>query len=292
MLARGPAKALDKLSATATALGEGDLAARAGAVGGGPEYAALASALDHMADRLGKALATVQDVEARRRDLVTAVSHDLRTPLARLRAMVEAIDERVVDDPPTLQRYAGEMRRSIDTLVTLVDDLFELVQLDAGAIVADTERARVADVVGSALTACEGDATMKGIVVRTDLDGAADAACSPRLVRVLQNLVQNSIRHTPPDGTVTIEARRVAGRVRVVVEDTGEGIPPAALAHVFEPFYRADPARSQPGSGLGLAVAKRIVEALGGNISADPRPVAGARFALSLPDLSSTTADP
>jgi signal transduction histidine kinase len=115
MLARGPAKALDKLSATATALGEGDLAARAGEVEGGPEYTALASALDQMADRLGKALATVQDVEARRRDLVTAVSHDLRTPLARLRAMVEAIDERVVDDPPTLHRYAGEMRRSIDT---------------------------------------------------------------------------------------------------------------------------------------------------------------------------------
>ena len=288
VLARDPSRAIARLSATARSLGRGDLEVRAGHVDGGPEYAALASTLDRMADRLGQAVATVRDVEARRRDLITAVSHDLRTPLARLRAMVEAIDEGVVDDPPTLRRYAGEMRRSIDTLVTLVDDLFELVQLDAGAIEAETTRARVADVVGTVVAECEADAILKGVAVRTDLDGAADAACSPRLARVLQNLVQNSIRHTPADGTVTIEARRADGRLHVVVEDTGEGIPMSALPHVFEPFYRADPARSQPGSGLGLAVAKRIVEALGGDITAQAREVAGVRFALSLPEPSAT----
>jgi signal transduction histidine kinase len=284
VLARGPARAMERLSSTARALGRGDLSARAGAVDGGPEYAALAATVDDMADRLGRAMARVQDVESRRRDLITAVSHDLRTPLARLRAMVEAIDESVVEDPPTLRRYAGEMRRSVDTLVALVDDLFELVQLDAGAIEAETERARVEEVVGSVLAACRADAADKGVAVRTDLDGAGDAACSPRLVRVLQNLVQNSIRHTPPDGTVTIQARRVGGRLRLVVEDTGEGVAGEALPHVFEPFFRADPARSGPGSGLGLAVAKRIVEALGGDISAESPPFRGARFAVSVPE--------
>ncbi|MDP9342839.1 MAG: HAMP domain-containing histidine kinase [Actinomycetota bacterium] len=284
VLARGPARAVGRLSAAARALAEGDLSARAGDVGGGPEYDALASTLDQMAERLGQAMARVQDVEARRRDLITAVSHDLRTPLARLRVMVEAIDEGVVDDVPTLRRYAGEMRRSVDTLVALVDDLFELVQLDAGAIEAETARTRVRDVVSSAIGTCKGDALSKGVSVRTDLDGAGDAACSLRLVRVLQNLVQNSIRHTPPDGTVTIQARRLGGRLRLVVEDTGEGIPPDALTRVFDPFYRADPARSEPGSGLGLAVAKRIVQALGGDITAGSEPPMGARFAVTLPD--------
>ncbi len=284
VLARGPARALGRVATTARALGEGDLSARAGRVGGGPEFAALAATLDEMATRLGTALATVQDVEARRRDLITAVSHDLRTPLARLRAMVEAIDEGVVDDPPTLRRYAGEMRRSVDTLVELVDDLFELVQLDAGAIEAETERARVAEIVGSVLTACQVDAESKGVAVRMDLDGAEEATCSPRLVRVLQNLVQNSIRHTPADGSVTIHARRADGRLRLVVEDTGEGIPDEALPRVFEPFYRADPARTEPGSGLGLAVAKRIVEALGGDITVESAPASGARFEVSVPE--------
>jgi signal transduction histidine kinase len=197
--------------------------------------------------------------------------------------MVEAVDDGVVEDAPTLRRYAGEMRRSVDTLVALVDDLFELVQLDAGAIEAETERARVGDVVRSAVGACRDDAQDKGVAVRTDLDGAADTACSPRLVRVLQNLVQNSIRHTPPDGTVTIEARQLDGRLRLVVEDTGEGIPAHALPRVFDPFYRADPARTGSGSGLGLAVAKRIVEALGGDIAAESRMSRGARFAVTVP---------
>ncbi len=276
VLARGPARAMERLSSTASALAGGDLSARAGEVRGGPEYSDLASTLDHMADRVEQAMARVRDVEARRRDLITAVSHDLRTPLARLRAMVEAVDDGVVDDAPTLRRYAGEMRRSIETLVGLVDDLFELVQLDAGAIEAETERARVQDVVRSAVGACRDDARDKGLAVRTDLDGAGDDTCSPRLVRVLQNLVQNSIRHTPPDGTVTIEARRLDGRLRLVVQDTGEGISPEALPRVFDPFYRADPARTGPGSGLGLAVAKRIVEALGGDIAADSPPPRGS----------------
>jgi len=286
VLARGPARAVRRLSLTARTLADGDLTARAGDVGGGPEYEALAATLDDMAERLGQAMARVNEVEARRRDLITAVSHDLRTPLARLRAMAEAIDEGVVEDAPTFRRYAGEMRRSVDTLVTLVDDLFELVQLDAGAIEAETERARLEDVVRSALGACVDDALHKGVTVRTDLDGAGRAACSPRVSRVLQNLVQNSIRHTPPDGTVTIQARRSDGRLRLVVEDTGEGIPPEALPRVFEPFYRADLARSRPGAGLGLAVAKRIVEALGGDIRADDDVEAGARFAVTLPDLA------
>jgi signal transduction histidine kinase len=221
--------------------------------------------------------------DAQRSDLLIAVSHDLRTPLAGLRAMAEAIDDGVVEDPATLRRYVTEMRGAVDVLVELVDDLFELVQLDAGAIAAETECARLADVVRSAMAACDPEATDKGLAIRTQLNGAGKAECSPRLTRVLQNLLQNAIRHTPSDGTVWIEAQARDKAVEVVVEDSGEGIPAEAMERIFDPFWRGDSARAGAGSGLGLALAKRIVDALGGEISVESKPARGSRFAVLLP---------
>jgi signal transduction histidine kinase len=283
--ARASVSAVRQLVQTAQTLGGGDLGARVGELPEtGHELNALGRTLDEMADRLQTAIERERSAEARRRDLMTAVSHDLRTPLSTLRAMVEAIDDGVVDDLPSLRRYAVEMRGSVDSLVTLVDDLFELAQLDVGAIEAETARARLADVVHSAVSTCELQALQKGLLVHTDLNGADEAVCSPRLSRVLQNLLQNAIRHTPSDGTVRIEARRGAGKLELAVEDTGEGIPPESLDRVFEPFWRGDPARVGAGSGLGLALAKRIVEALGGSITAESRPIRGARIELVVPE--------
>src|SRR5205823_4236060 len=119
--------------------------------------------------------------------------------------------------------------------------------------------------------------------LESDLGEAGDATCSPRLVRVLQTLLVNAVRHTPADGTVRVEARRSRDALQLSVQDTGEGIPPADLARVFEPFFRADAARSGGGAGLGLALAKRIVEALGGRIDVQSEPSTGSRFAVSLP---------
>jgi two-component system sensor histidine kinase BaeS len=123
----------------------------------------------------------------------------------------------------------------------------------------------------------------KGLSLVADLNGAEDAACSPRLVRVIQNLLVNAVRHTPADGTVRIEAQRSGGGLEVSVLDTGEGISPQDLERVFDPFFRADPARQGSGAGLGLALAKRIVEALGGSIRAESQPSRGSRFAITLP---------
>jgi signal transduction histidine kinase len=230
----------------------------------------------------GPTRAVEEAVEAQRRDMITAISHDLRTPLASLRAMVEAVDDGVVDDRATTRRYAGEMRSSVEALALLVDDLFELIQLDAAAI--ETERdATLGEVCEGALAACRGGATEKGLRLEADIDGAGGVRCSPRLGRVLQNLLQNAIRHTPADGTVRVEARRAAGALRVTVEDTGEGIAPDDLPLVFDPFWRADPARSADGSGLGLTLAKRIVESLGGRLQVESEPDKGSRFALVVP---------
>ena len=281
--ARTSSAALDRLAETARAIGGGDLDARSGELDAGPELDTLARTLDEMAVRLQTAQERERAAEATRRDLITTISHDLRTPLASLRAMVEAIDDGVVDDTPTMRRYADEMRRSVTQLVAMVDDLFELVQLDAGAIEAERERARLDQVVLSAVASVEMQAEEKRLELVTVLDGVEDAPCSPRLARVLQNLLVNAVRHTPADGTVRLEAHRSAEGLEVSVADTGEGIAPEDLERVFEPFFRVDPARHGAGAGLGLALAKRIVEALGGRIRAESEPARGSRFAVVLP---------
>ena len=280
---RSQASAVDRLVQAARRLADGDLDARIGPLGAGPELDALARTLDDMAERVQRSIAAERAADRVRRDLITAVSHDLRTPLAGLRAVAEAVEDGVVDDPPTLRRYMADLRTQVGTLSQLVNDLFELVQLDEGALLRESSRARLEDVIGSAMEACRPQAATKGLVLERRLDGAADATCSPRVGRVLQNLLQNAIRHTPADGTVRVEARRLDGTVEVIVADTGEGIPPEALDRVFEPFWRGEPSRTGPGSGLGLALAKRIVEALGGDIRVESAQAAGSRFAVVLP---------
>jgi signal transduction histidine kinase len=283
VVARTTTRAVGQLAEVARRLGDGDLRARVGALGADEELEVLARSLDDMAGRLGDSLAREREAESQRRNLVTAVSHDLRTPLAGLRAMVESIQDGVVSDAPTLRRYMAEMQRSVESLVELVDDLFELVQLDAASIDLESRRAALSDVVNSATSACRAQAFERGLIVETQLGDAAGTPCSPRLTRVLQNLLQNAIRHTPADGTIRIEARSLPTSVEVVVADEGDGIPEDALDKVFEPFWRADVARSTPGSGLGLAIAKRIVESLGGRIGVESEVHRGTRFAIELP---------
>ena len=283
VVARSSSAALDRLERAARSMGAGELDTRVGPLDAGAELDALAATLDDMASNLQRAQQRERDAESMRRDLITTVSHDLRTPLASLRAMVEAIDDGVVADPPSLQRYAHEMRRSVRQLSEMVDDLFELTQLDAGAIEAESQQASLPEIVSSAMASIRLQAEEKGLHLLSDLDGVDRVTCSPRLARVLQNLLVNAVRHTPADGTVRLEASRRGDLVQLAVQDTGEGIAAEELDQIFDPFFRGDPARSGPGAGLGLALAKRIVEALGGRIEAQSLPATGARFAIELP---------
>lgn len=282
-LARASAPALARVGRTVEALGEGELSARVGALDAGPEMDSLARTLDDMAERLERIREREHAVETMRKDLITAVSHDLRTPLASLRAMVEAVYDGVVADPSSLRRYAVEMRNSVGQLSAMVDDLFELSQIEAGAIEVERRRVRLDEIVRLVVTAVEPHAANKGLALRTDLGGAADAPCSPRMTRVFQNLLMNAVRHTPADGSVSVLAKRAGNRIEVAVEDSGDGLADADLERIFEPFYRGDPARSGPGAGLGLALAKRIVEGVGGRISAETKAEGGARFSVLLP---------
>ncbi len=289
LLGKSTAAAVERLEHAAHRLGRGDLTARtdddepAMVDSGGPELWMLARTLDEMAERLQQAQARERDAEAVRRDLISAVSHDLRTPLASLRAMVEAVADEVIDDPASLRRYSFEMGRSVGQLSKLVDDLFELAQLEAGVIATETRRSRLGEIVETALATVAVPAAEKGLRLVAEVDTTADLTCSPRLERVLLNLLHNAVQHTPANGTVRLAATLRDDWIELAVENTGSGIRREDLDRVFDPFFRADPARHGPGAGLGLALARRIVEAMGGRISAESVAAGGARFAVSLP---------
>ncbi len=280
----------------ATRMADGDLAARV-PVTGGRELGELAAAFNAMAERLEASFARQHELEEARQSLIAAVSHDLRTPLASLRVMVEAIVDGVADDPATIRRYVGAMERETASLGRLIDDLFELARLDAGQVPLRPEPTAIGTLIAQTLDAMAAQADRQGVVLQTRLEeDLPPVLVDPdRIQRVLYNLVQNAIRHTPADGSVTVEALDRGAEVHVSVRDTGEGIADADLPHVFERFYRGDKARSRDtgpgvaaGAGLGLAIARRLVESHGGRIWVAQPPGGGSVFSFALPTSGST----
>lgn len=284
---------LAALEDAATRLGNGDLAVRSPYSSDRDELGRVTDAFNAMADRLAIAEAARVELEEARRDLFIAVSHDLRTPLASIRAMVEALNDRVVTDDETRDRYLVTIAAQVQRLSLLIDDVFELARLDSGELRLHLEHLQVEDVVAETVDALRAQASQAGVRLAYEPVGPtppvdADAA---RLTRVLYNLVQNAIRHTPSDGTVTLRTAPAPTGVEVVVSDSGEGIDPEDLPHVFERFYRGERSRNRAygGSGLGLSIALGIVEAHGGSIAIESEPALGATVRVTLP-ASSTPA--
>jgi signal transduction histidine kinase len=275
------------LSRAAEEIAQGQLSARAN-VSGNDEMASLARTFNEMAARLETAAAQQHELDQLRRNLIAWAGHDLRTPLASIRAIVEALADGVVDDAETQTRYLHTAQREIQALSLLIDDLFELAQIEAGGLRLELRPNSISDLISDTMESFSELAARREVM----LEGSAEPSVDPVLMdvqqigRVLSNLVGNALRHTPPGGTVRVEARRVAGSVQVSIHDTGEGIDAQDLPHIFERFYRGEKSRSRAtgGAGLGLAIAKGIVEAHGGEIGVESEQGQGTSLTFMLPD--------
>lgn len=250
------------------------------------ELAALSEELEEASRKLAASRERERALERSRRDLVAWVSHDLRTPLAGLRAMAEALEDGVAEDPG---RYHVQMRVEVDRLARMVDDLFELSRIHAGALQLSFSQVSLPDLVSDTLAGADALARAKGIKLfgRAGNVPASVRADQRELARVVSNLVANAIQHTPDDGTVVVEAGEDDGQAVVAVTDGCGGIPETDLSQVFEVAWRGSQARTplpggSTGAGLGLAIVRGIVEAHHGSV--DVRNVGdGCRFEVRLP---------
>ncbi|OKH98426.1 two-component sensor histidine kinase [Streptomyces sp. CB02923] len=252
------------------------------------ELAALADALEEAGTRLTRARERERALDTARRDLVAGISHDLRTPLAGLRAMAEALEDGVVRGADAA-RYHARIRVEVDRLAGLVDDLFELSRIQSGALTLTPSRVSVYDLVDDALAGARPLAAADGVRL---VDGGVAAVPvrvdAQQITRVLGNLLVNAIRATPADGTVAVSARRADdGRVTLAVEDGCGGIPEDDLPRVFDTGWRGAPARTPradggSGAGLGLAIVRGIVEAHAGRATVR-NTERGCRFEVDLP---------
>ena len=267
---------LDRLRAATRAFAKGDLNART-PVEGPAELAELSAAFNEMAGRLSELFDS-------RSELVAWASHDLRTPVAALKAMVEALEDGVA----TPEECMVPLRTQVQTLETLVEDLFEVALLDAGAFPLDLRESEVTDIVSECVDGLQPAAARAGISLRYATNGRSQAVCAPNHVdRVLRNLLTNALRHTRRDGSVVVSVATENGYVRVSVDDDGEGLTPEAQRRMFDRFWRGDVARTRgaAGAGLGLTISRGLVQAQGGEIWAERRGVGGTRVVFTLPRL-------
>lgn len=288
-IASSSTQAIRVLAQGAEQLSEGDFSIRV-PVTGQDEIARLAERFNSMASRLQDAAAAEKALNDTRRNLVAWASHDLRTPLSSLRAMIDALAEGVADDPATQKRYLHQSQAEIERMSRLINDLFELAQLDAGGLALIHETASLSDLISDALGSFAENARSRGIRLTGSVTpGLPEFRFAPdKISRVLNNLLDNALRHTPENGEIQVTADTKEDHVQVSVSDTGSGIAPEDADRIFDHFYRGEKSRSRDGydrggSGLGLAIAKSIVEAHGGAIWLDRTISAGTTIHFTLP---------
>ena len=250
------------------------------------ELAGLSLGLAETHDRLGRSRAREQALEASRRELVAWVSHDLRTPLAGLRAMAEALEDQVVTDPREVSRYHTQIRVETDRLAKMIDDLFQLSKIHAGTLRLSPRLVGLEDLIAEVAASTEPVARAKGVrLTGAAAPGMAVLIDPAEFGRAVRNLVTNAIRHTPPNGTIELVGTIQSGLACVSVADECGGIPPGDLPRVFDVAFRGESARTPDpsgGAGLGLSIARGIVEAHSGKINVrNTGP--GCQFVISLP---------
>ncbi|HEX2995505.1 MAG TPA: ATP-binding protein, partial [Anaerolineales bacterium] len=277
------------LKEAAEKLAHGDLQTRV-PVTGRDEVAALSESFNQMVVQLQAADEKQRALETMRRDLVAWASHDLQTPLASMRAVLEALSDGIVEEPEMTKRYLATARRDVLSLSALIDDLFQMSQLDAGGFPLQRDQASLSDLVSDTLESFSEIAKQQEITLEGQVEADVDPVWmdTQAIGRVLNNLLSNALRHTPARGRVNLWVRRTAQGVEVTVSDTGEGIHSRDIPRIFERFYRGDAARSRQGgtgAGLGLAIARGIVQAHGGDIRVESPglPGKGTQFTFHLP---------
>jgi signal transduction histidine kinase len=280
---------LAALRLAARGIAGGDLSTRV-AVQGRDELAELAIAFNMMAAELESGAQQRQQLDRMRRDLIAWASHDLRTPLTSMRVVIEALADGVIEDAAARQHYLASAQADIRSMSELIDELFELAQIDAGGLTLNYVSASLSDLISDVLTRLKPLADRRNVALAGRVEPAVDpVSIDPvRIERVLFNLATNALWHTPPGGRVDVLADRAGDQIRVRVVDTGEGIAPDDLPRVFDRFYRGDKARTRGtgGAGLGLAIARGIIEAHHGVITVSSRraePARGTTFEFTLP---------
>jgi signal transduction histidine kinase len=280
---------IESIAGAIRLLARGDFGARL-AADGSDEVACLSADVDVLAARLQAAEDQRTALDRERRELTIAISHDLRTPLASLRAMTEALSDGIVDEPAEVARYHARMRREIERLSSMIDDLFELSQLDAGALKLERRRVRVEEIAAEVVDAMQAAARLAGVELALAVESSPPSieVDGARIERAIGNVVRNALEHTPSGGRVLVSVSVMDRHIDVRVADSGKGIDPSDLPHVWERFYRADTSRGRngngDGAGLGLAITRGIVEAHGGTVYAESQTGRGSAFTLRLPN--------
>lgn len=281
-----PRRRLRALEYAAQRLGEGDLTARAPQKGG-DEIARVAAAFNRMAGELETRDAALRTSDALRRQMMADVSHELKTPLTAMRGYIETLRmPEVVLDADRRHRYFETIDRETRRLERIVKDLLDLARYEHGGVVLQRRVFDIERLFENVAGRHERDAQTKGVAIRIHVDAHADqvVADPDRIEQAIENLAGNALRHTPPGGTITLSATHADGAATLSVSDTGSGIAPEHLPHVFERFYKVDTARAaeSAGSGLGLSIAKAIVERHGGTIGVTSQP-GHTTFTILLP---------
>jgi signal transduction histidine kinase len=274
------------LKEAAEKLANGNLTTRV-PVTGRDELSALAVTFNQMAEQLQAADRKQRELENLRRDLVAWASHDLQTPLASMRAVLEALSDGVVDEPGMVKRYLNIAQRDVMSLSALMDDLFQMSQLDAGGFPLSRAPSSLNDLVSDTLESFSELAYRESITLEGQVEAEADPVFmdTQAIGRVLNNLISNALRHTPVGGEIKVHARPTGNSVEVSVRDTGEGIHEQDIPHIFERFYRGEKSRNRGtgGAGLGLAIARGVIHAHGGEIRVESERGRGTQFTFTLP---------
>jgi two-component system sensor histidine kinase SaeS len=294
VIARGLTHRLDALAVSAQRIADGDLLARV-PVRGVDEVAQVGAAFNEMAARLHESLAAQRAMERAWRDLVGNVAHDLRTPLADIQATVEALEEGVVEDAPTMTQYLGAVGRETRYLGRLIDDLFALCQLDAHQYQIAPQVVYVEEIVQECLNGLLAPLEQAGVTLAVDLPATLPPVYADRHAtrRVLTNILHNARTFTPPGGRITIQGVATEKTIQLEVCDTGPGIPPTdiepgpdGVPRIFTRFVRGDKARSGGGAGLGLTIARELIQAQSGQMWLKSESGKGTTVGFMLPTVA------